>query len=284
MNPSYVSLSRRDFLQTSASALLAASLGLRPSSDAAKIPVGMQLYCVRNELPKDMAGTLAALAGMGFEGVEFADYFGRSARELRQMLDDHGLRCCGTHLYLDDMLGDKLEPTVAFNQTLGNRNLIVRWMPEEMRSSREAFLRTAEQFNTVAEHLHPHGMRVGYHNHDYIFQRFDGEYLWNILADHTHRDVILQLDTGNAAHVDGVEVPALIRRNPGRTVTMHVKPFSKTHPDAFIGEDELDWPQIFSLSESVGGIEWYIVEYEREAHPPLEALKANLDSMRRMGK
>lgn len=277
-------LSRRDFLQTSASALLAASLGLRPSPGAAKIPVGMQLYCVRNELPKDMAGTLAALAQMGFEGVEFADYFGRSARELRQLLDDHGLRCCGTHIYLTDMLGDQLGPTVEFNQTLGNRNLIVRWMPEEMRASREAFLRTAEQFNSVAENLRPHGMRVGYHNHDYIFQRFDGEYLWNILADHTHRDVILQLDTGNAAQVDGVDVPALIRRNPGRTVTMHVKPFSKAHPDAFIGADELDWPQIFSLSESIGGTEWYIVEYEREAHPPLEALKANLDILRRMGK
>ena len=74
----------------------------------------------------------------------------------------------------------------------------------------------------------------------------------------------------------------LIRRNAGRTVTMHVKPFSKANPNAYLGADELDWPGIMTAVESVGGLEWYIIEYEREGVPPLESLKANLESFRKM--
>jgi len=231
-----------------------------------------------------MPGVLASLAEMGFEGVEFADYFGRSAAELRSMLDDHGLRCCGTHIYMDDMLGDKLEPTVAFNKTLGNEYLIVRWLQEPQRATRDAFMKTVENFNEIAENLKPHGLRVGYHNHDYIFKTFGDETLWDILGDHTSEDVVMQLDTGNASVVPGVDVVELIKRHPGRTVSMHVKPFSTQKPDAFLGDDELDWPQILDLAESIGGIEWYIVEYERPAYPPLEALKANLENLHKFGR
>ena len=74
----------------------------------------------------------------------------------------------------------------------------------------------------------------------------------------------------------------LIRRNAGRTVTMHVKPFSKANPNAYLGADELDWPGIMTAAESVGGLEWYIIEYEREGVPPLESLKANLESFKKL--
>ena len=73
-----------------------------------------------------------------------------------------------------------------------------------------------------------------------------------------------------------------IRRNAGRTVTMHVKPFSKANPNAYLGADELDWPGIMTAAESVGGLERYIIEYEREGVPPLESLKANLDAFRKL--
>ena len=79
----------------------------------------------------------------------------------------------------------------------------------------------------------------------------------------TAKDVILQLDTGNASEMEGVTMVDLIKRNPGRTVSMHVKPFSKKNPDAYLGADELDWPAIMKAGETVGGVEWYIIEYER---------------------
>jgi sugar phosphate isomerase/epimerase len=75
-----------------------------------------------------------------------------------------------------------------------------------------------------------------------------------------------------------VQLVDLIRRNAGRTTTMHIKPHSKANPDAYIGKDDLDWPGIMTAAESVGGIEWYIIEYEREGVPPLESLRSNLEA------
>lgn len=275
--------SRRDFLKYTAGAYAAAAVaGFGSAASARKIPLGTQLYCVRHELAEDVPKTIAALAEMGYEAVEFADYFDLSAAQWRKLLDAHNLSCCGTHIHLETLLGDELDKTVAFNQILGNRNLILRWLPEECRTSKEELLKTCDTFNEISERLKPHNMRVGYHNHGYIFERFDGEYLWNIIADHTTDDFILQYDTGNAAEVEGVDVVEVLKRNPGRHATMHIKPHSHQDENAFIGADELDWPQIFSLAESMGGIETYIIEYEKPAHPPLEALRANLDIVKGM--
>ena len=278
-------LSRRDWLKSAGAILTVAGTGCGASMteplqvSTRNIPIGVQLYCVRRELAEEMESTLAGLAEMGFEGVEFADYFERSARQLRGLLDSNGLRCCGTHILLDDMLGDNLQATVEFNQELGNQYLIVRWLDESRRESKESFADTIGLFNQIAENLEPHGMRVGYHNHDYIFESFNGKSLWNTLGDETHSSVVLQLDTGNASLV-GVDIYQLLERNPGRTATIHLKPYSAGKPDAYIGQDDLDWKRIIELCETTAGTEWYIVEYEMDAYPPMEALKANLESFK----
>lgn len=296
MNRYSSSFSRRDFLKRTGGAVAASVLAgacggpaageaagqLASDAQAAKvIPIGVQLYCVRNEMAEDLPGTVAAVANLGFEGVEFADYFGRSAAELRQVLDDNGLKACGSHIMLADMLGDNLEPTIAFNQTLGNPYLIVRWLNEDQRDTKETLLRTCDQLNEIAAKLAPHGMRVGYHNHDYSFQRFDGELAWNIMVDHTSPEVVYQLDVGNAAASD-IDPVELLRRNAGRSATVHVKPHSNTDPMAFIGADDLPWPEMIELMRTTAGTEWYIVEYEVEGIPPLEALSDNLQKFRQM--
>ncbi len=272
---------RRRFLKTLAWAAATTRAAFGKTRQETEIPIAVQMWPVREEAAKDLAGTLAALAEMGFQAVEFADYFGRGAAELRRELDKVGLRCCGTHIFLEDMQGDKLEPTVEFNQTLGNPNLVVRWLHEPLRSSPEAFSATIASFNEIAARLKPHGMRVGYHNHDYIFQRFGGELLWNLLADGTSSDVFLQLDTGNASHA-GQDVIPLLKRNVGRTLSIHVKPYSAGNPKAYVGQDDLDWPQILKLCQTVGGTEWFIVEYEEEGVPPFQALKGNLEALRKL--
>jgi len=99
------------------------------------IPIALQLYSIRHDCEKDLPGTLEAVAKMGYDGVEFAGYYGRSAKELRQMLDDLGLRVAGTHIRLPTLQGDALAETVAFNRDLGNRFLIVSSLAEERRSS-----------------------------------------------------------------------------------------------------------------------------------------------------
>lgn len=276
-------LSRRRFLELSVGGCALVSVGGVAGGSrftaAPSPPIGVQLYSVRHELEEDFEGTLARLAEMGFEGVEFANYFGHSAEGLRSILDENGLKCCGTHIHLEDLQGDSFEETVAFSKTLENDYFIVRWIPEEKRSSREAFMQTVEEFNQVAERLAPHGMQVGYHNHDYIFETFDGDLMWDLLAENTRDNVILQLDTGHAAGI-GQDPVELLKRHPGRTTTLHAKSYSSTKTEAVIGEDELDWEQIIDAAEEVGGTEWHILEYEVEGVPPLKALNECLTNFR----
>jgi sugar phosphate isomerase/epimerase len=277
---------RREILKlggtVAASAVLAPALRASAEARWKTVPVGVQLWCVRKQLATDIPGTLNALSAIGFDGVELENAFGKSGGEWRKHLDAARLKPCGFHHTLDELQGDELAATVEFNQAIGNRNLIVRSLPPEVYKSSDLLKRTADQVNGAAERVTPHKMRVGYHNHMMDFNRIDGEYWWNLFADRTRKEVILQLDTGNASELVGVSVVDLIRRNAGRTVSLHVKPFSKKAPDAYLGGDELDWPAIMTASESVGGLEWYIIEYEREGVPPLESLKANFESFKKL--
>ncbi len=120
---------------------------------------------------------------------------------------------------------------------------------------------------------------MGYHNHDYIFEQFDGDYLWDILAENTDDRFILQLDTGHAALM-GEDPVELIYRHPGRTASIHAKAYSTVNEEAVIGEDQLGWAGIIEASETVGGIEWYILEYEIENVDPIEALEACINNFK----
>ena len=278
------SVTRRDALKLGGGAA-ASTLFLAARARAGTwkpIPIGTQLWCVRQQLSKDIPGTLKALGAMGYEGVELENAFGRSGAEWKGHLDAARLKACGFHHTLAELSGDKLAASVEFNQAIGNRNLIIRSLVPAVYTSADLLKKTADEVNAVAERLRPHRMRVGYHNHTTDFNRIDGEYWWNRFADLTSKDVILQFDTGNASEMEGVTPQSFLTRNAGRTVTMHVKPFSRKDPNAYLGSDELDWPAILKAAEGTGGVEWYIIEYEKEGIPPLEALKANLERFKKL--
>ncbi len=275
-------LSRRDALRLGAAALCAAAAPGSAAAGAARVPIGVQLYSVRHECERDLPGTLHAVAAMGYAAVEFAGYYGRGAAELRKLLDAEGLRCCGTHTGLDTLEGDALAATIELNQALGNRFLIVPWIPEERRKTAEDWKVLAKLFDALSDRLAPHGMRVGYHNHNFEFAPLAGSTAWDIFFGGTKQDVVMQVDTGNCVE-GGADPVALLEKYPGRAATLHVKEFSKAKPDAFVGEGELPWQRIFELCEA-GGSEWYIVEYEHENQPPLPAIARCLKNLRAMGK
>lgn len=249
----------------------------------ARIPIALQLYSIRDNCAEDLPGSLAAVARMGYEGVDFAGYYGRTAQELRSMLDDLGLKVAGTHIALDTLLGDELERTVEFNQILGNKFLIVPWLPDEYRSSRDAWRRTADLFNSIAERLAPYGMMTGYHNHHIEFQPVDGELPWDTFFSNTRKEVVMQFDTGNAMH-GGADPLRFLKAYPGRAITVHLKEYSATNDKALIGEGDVPWAEVFDTCESIGGTEWYIVEQESYAYPPLVCVERCLQNLRDMGK
>ncbi|HEV2473176.1 MAG TPA: sugar phosphate isomerase/epimerase [Chthonomonadales bacterium] len=248
-----------------------------------KIPIGLQLYSVRDDCAKDLPGVLQAVGRMGYDGVEFAGYYGRTAPELRKLLDENGLQCCGTHTSLDSLLGDALAATVDFNRIIGNRFLIVPGLPQERRSSAAAWRESAELFNEIAEKLAPLEMRTGYHNHGVEFQLIDGELPWDIFFGSTRKDVVMQFDVGNAMH-GGARAEPFLERYPGRATTVHIKEYSASNDSALIGEGDVDWPRIFELCETEAGTEWYIVEQESYAYPPLQCVEKCLQNLRAMGK
>jgi len=256
-----------------------------------KIPVGLQLYSVRHDLAADMPGTIKAAAAMGYDGVEFFGPPQHSAAELKAVLDEAGLVCCGWHVPFNLMQPDTLAETIAFHQALGNNKLIVPGIPADLRQSRADWLKLAEQFNQLAATLADHGMITGYHNHHIEFELLDGEKPWDTFFGHTDQAVSMQLDTGNAISGGG-DALAIIKQYPGRSVTVHLKPYSASLAEEdrhagfrpLIGEDETDWAALFEACETVGGTEWYIIEYESDAYPPLEAVDRCLQAMRALGK
>lgn len=246
-----------------------------------KIPIGVQLYSVRTLCAKDFPGTLAGVAKLGYQGVEFAGYYERSAAEIKKMLDGNGLKCCGTHIGVETLLGDNLARTVEFNQTIGNRNLICPGLPEKYRSSREAWRESAKVFNEISEKLKPHKLRVGYHNHSIEFQPLDGENPWDTFFGNTNKDVVMQLDIGHAVHA-GADPVAVMKRYPGRAKTVHVKDYSPTKRDALIGDGDVKWKEVLATCQTVGGTEWYIIEEESNAYPGLDGIGQSLKRLRAM--
>ena len=276
--------SRRDLLKFSAGAAAVWATGTTLRADEAKsdkkIPIGVQLYSVRDVCGKDVPGTLQAIAKMGYQGVDFAGYYGRSAKDLRKMLDDAGLIACGTHTGLDSISEKNLKNTVEFNQTLGNKYLIV---PGGVNGkTADDIIKIAKRFNEAAEKVKADGMQVGYHAHGGDFKKIDGETIWDIFFSHTNPEVVMQLDIGNSMG-GGADPVAILKKFPGRATTVHLKEHGGPK-GAAIGEGNAPWKEVFQLCETIGGTKWYIVEQEAYQGSSMDSIKKCVDNLRKMGK
>jgi sugar phosphate isomerase/epimerase len=246
------------------------------------IPVGLQLYSIRERTAVDPAGSLAQVAEMGYEAVEFAGFFNWSAPDLRRALDDLRLKVCGAHIGIQTLLPDVFDTTVEFHRIIGNQFLIVPGLPPEYTGNPANYRKTAALFNELAGKLEPDGMYVGYHCHAGDFRPVEGEIPWEVIAENTEDRVVLQMDTGNCLAGGGDPV-AYLRRYPGRARTVHLKADYAHQEDALIGEDDQDYPAIFAACETVAGTEWYIVEQESYPVPPLESVRICLENLRQRG-
>jgi sugar phosphate isomerase/epimerase len=275
-------LSRRQFVGRTAVAGAALALGLGQKTALAaagkKIPVGLQLYSIREQCQKDLPTMLKTVAKIGYKGVEFAGYYNHTAKDLRKMLDDNGLVCCGTHTPFESIQKDNLAETIEFNRTIGNKFLIVPWMEGK---TKQDWLDKAKFFNEVADKVKAEGMLVGYHAHAHDFSLFDGVSAWDLFFGNTKADVVMQLDTSNCRD-GGADPVAVLKKYPGRAQTIHLKA-SGGGPDAVIGEDKVDWKEVFAFCEGPGKTQWYVVEHESGKNP-VESVKGCFEALRKMGK
>ena len=222
-------LSRRSFLALSASLPWALRAGA-----ASSIPVGLELYSVRNELQKDRYATVRAVAQMGYEGVEFyAPYFAWSEEETKQMrklLDELGIRCFSTH-------NDSSSMNAANIAKARDRNLILGSHYVVMASSQpgpglDGWKVVADALNSAAEELERHGLKAGYHNHELEFTQVGDKRPMEILAKNTKPSIMLQLDVGTCLKAGGDPV-TWIRANPGRIRSLHCKDWSPDPAKAY---------------------------------------------------
>ena len=254
----------------------------------ANVPIGLQLFSVRGECTKDLPATLEAVARIGYVAVEpwgyggeALEWMGHSGKDIRRMLDDNGLKCCGMHLRTDALLGDNLARTIALNQELGNRFLIIAADRQRM-GSVETIMELASILDDAAEKLKPLEMLTGYHAHGFDFQQHDGRTAWDILFSNTRQDVVMQMDIGNCAGGGGDPI-AILKKFTGRALSVHLKDYGGA-PGSVIGEGEADWDEIFRLCETDHGTQWYVGEEGGEGGMGFDVSTRSLEALRKMGK
>ena len=246
------------------------------------IPIGLQLYSIREECARDFPAALKSVAGMGYAGVELAGFNDYPAPELKRILDDLGLKVFGSHTLID-LLRDEFEMVVESNQALGNSLIVVPGLVEQYRESLSAWMTTAELFNDVAQRLKPHGLQVGLHNHREELKPVGGVVPLELFFSNTLPEVFMQPDLGHLLFT-GTSPVEFMKKFPGRALSVHVKEHSATNDKALVGEGDMPWEAVFDCCETIGGTGCYIVEQEVYPLPPLESVAACLDNLRRMGK
>ncbi|MDO5554213.1 MAG: TIM barrel protein [Planctomycetia bacterium] len=256
-------MNRRSFLKTGLAAASFAGFGLSRfayADNSKKIPLALQVYSVREEAAKDLAGTLKKIAAIGYTGVEFAGYYGHSAADVRKMLDDAGLVAVSTHLGVAPLLGDAFYQTVDFEKTLGNKTLMVAGGIGPACCFDAGNQMTAHLFNEISIKAEKVGMRIGFHAHGGDFTDINGTTAWDLFFSRTRPEVIAQMDVGNTLAA-GADPYAAIEKFPGRGKLIHVKS-NPGHAAVAASDDEVDWKRVIDLCTNVAGTEWYIIEQE----------------------
>ena len=255
-------------------------------------PIGLELYSVRRELARNLPATLAAVSKMGYQVVEFyAPYLGWTipyAKDVRTQLDDLGLRCYSTHNPSSALMGgDTMAKAIEINQVLGARHIIMASPPPNT-TSVEDWTRVSGQLSAASEQLKPHGLLAGFHNHKTEWLPLGGgQRVMDVLAANTPPEFVLQFDVGTCLEA-GADPIAWIKSHPGRIRSVHLKdwaPGTEAQEKGYrvlFGEGVAPWKQILDAVESVGGVEYYLLEQEGSRYSELETAQRCLATWRKL--
>ena len=179
---------------------------------------GLQLYSVRDITGEDLEGALAKVAALGYRFVEFAGFFGHSADKVKAMLDTYGLTVSGTHTGWQELTADRIDETIAYHKTIGNKNIII---PGADLSTREKLDDLVALINEAQPKLAAAGIALGYHNHSHEFiETAYGAHIHKELEERTQ--VEFEIDT-YWAYVAGLDPIALLERLGDRVCVIHLK-------------------------------------------------------------
>lgn len=271
-------MNRREFLGTSAAALAASRLTWALPPEHKLKAVGLQLYTVRNAMESDFEGTLAKVAAVGYNEVEFAGYFNRPPKEVRALLDKNGLTSPSCHVpytTVSDAWAEQLEAA----HVIGHRYVVCPWIEEKQRQEPDGYKRAAELFEKAGQQAQKAGVQFAYHNHTFEFQPSQplaGKLPYDFLLESTKPEhVKMEMDLCWIS-VAGKDPLAYFRRYPGRFPLVHVKDMKQlpkgaegptSDPDkempnmTEVGSGVIDWKHIFANAQQAG-IQHYFVEHD----------------------
>lgn len=273
-----MTISRKQFLKTSA---LALTLPMLSKVDVFAKPiknVGLQLYTLRNELAKDVEGTLKRVAGIGYKEVEtfgYADgkFFGKTPAEFKALLTSLGLTTPSGH-YMPNNLKKDWNRVVDHAAETGQQYMMCAFLFPNDRKTLDDYKKLCDTFNEAGQVCQKAGIQFGYHNHDFEFQPLDGQEPYAVLLKGTDpRLVKMELDLYWATYA-GKDPVALFKQNPGRFPLVHLKDIAKTEQREFaeVGTGSIDFQRILD-ARNVAGIKHFFVEQDAVTKgTPLEAI------------
>ncbi|GGG13682.1 sugar phosphate isomerase [Paenibacillus albidus] len=248
--------------------------------------IGIQMYTLRDRTQQDFLGTLREVADLGYEAVEFAGYFGVSAKELRDTLDGLGLAAPSAHIGLDfsglTEMKSALSREIEYAQELGLQYIITPSAPVPQNPSLDDVKRLIPFFEQASELVVAAGLKYGYHNHAYEFQKVDGKAIIDIWLESIPEErMIAEFDLG-WVQVGGASPADYISRYAGRVPIVHIKDFGAGGVEKELGQGEVDFQKVFDLADA-SGILYYMVEQEVYISSSLESAKDCLEYFRKMG-
>lgn len=239
----------------------------RASTTRRRNPIGVQLYTVRGEMQRDLEATLARVAEIGYQEVEFAGYFNRSPAEIAALLRQNGLSSPSTHVGFDAMRDD-WERVLQDSAEAGHTYVTIPWIAVEDRRTISDWQRVAALFNERAAQAHAAGLRFAYHNHEFEFEPIDGTIPFDILLNETDPDLAgFELDIYWITYA-GHDALDYFTRFPGRFSMTHLKDSAGApdHEMRSVGSGSIDFPRIIAAADAAG-VQHHFVEHDNPADP-----------------
>lgn len=248
--------------------------------------VGIQLYSVRDRSEKDFLGTIREIAEIGYKNVEFAGYYGFSAREVKQVIEDAGLHATSAHVNLSvnepAKIWDNLREQVEYASEIGLTRFVVPWYPLGDNPTLDDVARMADTLQHAAGIVTSAGMEFGYHNHDFEFKPVEGKLVIDHLLERIPANLLFaEFDLG-WVKVAGQDPAEYVNKYAGRLPLVHAKDFKADGVDTEIGRGTVDWDAALAACESVH-VEYVIIEQERYDVSSLESAKLNYEWFKQRG-
>ena len=243
--------------------------------------IGLQLYTVRDQLAKDVEGTIAAVAAAGITELEFAGYYNKDAAWWKALLKKHGLTAPSAHMPLPATDAD-WDKQFATANAMGHRIVIMPFLMPDQRKTKDDWKRIADRLNVAGKKAKAAGLEFGYHNHDFEFAPIDGTTGWEIITTQTDRSLVhLEVDLYWATKA-GQDPIAIMEKWSGRVTCVHVKDIGPPPARDFadVGAGSIDFKTILAKGRKMGLKHWFI---ERDVSPdPLASIRISAAAMKQL--